>query len=148
MTLLLAASRASRVSQIILPQLNKNGIVVADRHEASMLVYQHYCDGVEESLVRSINEHVTGGLQPDITFILDIPAEESFQRRISRLREGDRLSGWDARDYEFHRKSREAYLRLGGLEPNWVVLDGMKPPAEIADSIYRKVANLIAQKNG
>src|SRR5688572_17579470 len=48
MTLLMAASRASRVAKIIKPALHAGGIVLADRYEGSMLVYQSYCGGVDE----------------------------------------------------------------------------------------------------
>lgn len=148
MTLLIAASRASRVNKLIKPIIDDGGIVIADRYEASMLVYQHYCQGINENLVRKLNEYVTQGIHADITFILDVDAQEAHIRRLSKLGLRRKLSGWDAKDEKFHKRSKKGYLKFAKSEPKWIVVNGMKPPQDIADEIYTKTAHLIKLKNG
>lgn len=147
MTLLIAASRASRVNQIIKPTLEVGGIVIADRYEGSMLVYQHYCDGVEEKLVRELNRQITQGIRADITFIVDVEPKEGYRRRMQRLGQGEQIKGWDARSEAFHIKSREAYHKFTETEPGWLIVNGMSPPEQIAEEIYKKTAALIENKN-
>lgn len=147
MTLLLAASRASRVRKIIKPMLESGGVVIADRYESSMLVFQHYCQGVDETLVRDLNKRVTMGIHADVTFVLDIHPETAHSRRMRRLQAGESLTGWDKKDFDFHTRSREGYLKFAQIEPGWLILDGTKAEEEIADEIYNRVKELISQKN-
>ena len=71
--------------------------------------------------LRSITSFATGGLIPDVTFLLDLPAEEGLTRRKQH-------GGWnrlDAYNLEFHQRVRDGYLALASAEPDrWVVLDG------------------------
>lgn len=148
MTLLIAASRASRINKIIKPTIDKNGIVIADRYKSSMLVFQHYCQGVDEDLVRKLNESITQGIDADVTFVIDVEPEVARLRRLFRLEAEGKLTGWDAKDAEFHNKSREAFLKFANTESGWVVINGMKSPNAIAGEIYSKTAHLIQTKNG
>lgn len=147
MTLLIAASRASRVNQIIKPALEIGGVVIADRYEGSMLVYQHYCEGVDEQLVRELNNQVTQGIHADITFIVDVEPKEGYRRRMQRLGHDEQLTGWDAKSEAFHTRSREAYRKFAETEHNWVIVNGMNPPEQIAEEIYTKTTALIEEKN-
>lgn len=135
MTLLLSASRLSRVNNIIKPSLEQGKIVIADRAEDSMWVYQHRCEGVDESLVVQLNDLVTQGIHPHVTFLLDIPPEEGFLRRKRRAAETD-LVGWDAKTEGFHTKSREAYLQLAKENPSWIILDGLEEEENLAAQVY------------
>ncbi len=148
MTLLIAASRASRVNKLIKPTINSGGVVIADRYEGSMLVYQHYCQGVNEKLVRKLNEYVTQGIHADITFVLDVDSQEAQTRRLSKLGLRGKPSGWDAKDEKFHKRSKKGYLKFAKSEPGWIVVDGIKSSQNIADEIYTKTARLIKLKNG
>src|SRR5260221_11206741 len=70
--LLYAASRAQLVAQVILPHLEKGGIVVCDRYADSTIAYQGYGRGLDLENLRHIVDFATGGLKPDLTFCLDI----------------------------------------------------------------------------
>lgn len=147
MSLLIAASRASRVKQIIRPALQLGGVVLADRYEGSMLVEQHYCDGVEEGLVRTLNHYVTGGISADVTFVFDVDTDTARSRRAHRVADGHQASGWDTREPSYHARQREGYLHFTATEPGWVLVDGGQSVKTIAEDVYNRTLTAIEQKN-
>jgi dTMP kinase len=79
--LLYAAARAQLVDQVILPALARGEVVVADRFIDSSLAYQGVARGLGLEQVLQANELATGGLMPDITLLLELPAELAAERR-------------------------------------------------------------------
>ena len=110
--LLYAASRAQLVGEKIVPALHKGLHVVCDRYIDSTLAYQGYGRGLSLEELKRINYFAAGGLKPDVTFLLDIDPEETFQRKARQ--EKDRL---EKEKIEFHQKVRNGYLELARLEP-------------------------------
>lgn len=110
--LLYAASRAQLVGEKIVPALHKGLHVVCDRYIDSTLAYQGYGRGLSLEELKRINYFAAGGLKPDVTFLLDIDPEETFQRKAGQ--EKDRL---EKEKIEFHQKVRYGYLELARLEP-------------------------------
>jgi len=110
--LLYAASRAQLVGEKIVPALHKGLHVVCDRYIDSTLAYQGYGRGLSLEELKRINYFAAGGLKPDVTFLLDIDPEETFQRKARQ--EKDRL---EKEKIEFHQKVRYGYLELARLEP-------------------------------
>ena len=82
--LLYAADRAQHVNEIIRPSLNKGDWVISDRFCGSTLAYQGYGRKLDIKLIKDLETIATQGISPDITFLLDIPVDESIKRRISR----------------------------------------------------------------
>ncbi len=82
--LLYAADRAQHVHEIIRPSLKKGDWVISDRFCGSTLAYQGYGRRLDIKLIKDLETIATQGISPDITFLLDIPVEESIKRRISR----------------------------------------------------------------
>jgi len=82
--LLYAADRAQHVHEIIRPALNRGDWVISDRFCGSTLAYQGYGRKLDINLIKDLEIISTQGISPDITFLLDIPVEESIKRRISR----------------------------------------------------------------
>lgn len=120
-TLLYQAARAQIVEQVLRPKLADGWIVLCDRYANSTLAYQGY--GHRQSLedVRALVHYATGGLQPDLTLLLDVDAETGLRRRQNGGGEWNRL---DAYDLEFHCRVRDGYLELVKQEPDrWVVVD-------------------------
>ena len=120
-TLLYQAARAQIVEQVLRPKLADGWIVLCDRYADSTLAYQGY--GHRQSLedVRALVHYATGGLQPDLTLLLDVDAETGLRRRQNGGGEWNRL---DAYDLEFHCRVRDGYLELVKQEPDrWVVVD-------------------------
>ena len=82
--LLVSAARCSHVRDVVRPALGRRYWVVCDRFTLSTFALQIFGTGVDEALFRALTEAVTGGLQPDVTFILDLPVEQAAARRRSR----------------------------------------------------------------
>ena len=81
--LIYAASRAQHVREKVMPALERGEIVICDRFVDSSVAYQAYGRGLGD-MVAEVNSHATGGLEPDITFWLDIDRESG--NRIKRLK--------------------------------------------------------------
>jgi len=111
--LLYLASRAQHVYELILPSLQQGTIVICDRFSDSTLVYQGYVREININIIETMNKFATGGLTPDITFLLDVSPEEGLRRARSRnkkeLRGEDRI---EQEDIEFHSKVRTEYIEL------------------------------------
>ena len=134
--LLFSASRAQHVEELIRPHLETGGVVVCDRFFDSSLAYQGYGHGLDLEALRQITRFATGGLNPDLTLLLDLPAEEGLKRR----QEGGSWNRLDAYALEFHHRVREGYLALAAADPErWVKIDA-SPDWEAVQAEIRSVA--------
>jgi dTMP kinase len=137
-TLLFQASRAQLVEEVIRPHLGKGGVVLCDRYADSTLAYQGYGHQVDLGRLRAIVDFATGGLKPDLTFLLDVDVEEGLRRR-TQSGEWNRL---DAYDLAFHQRVRQGYFELARLEPGrWVTVDGARQAQVVQDELRRVVAS-------
>lgn len=138
------AARAQLVEQVIRPALQKDVTVLADRYVASTVAYQSYGRGVDLELVHQANQGAAGGLAPDLTVFLDVPPEVGRGRKSGRARDN-----FDAAPVAFYRKVRQGYLEQAaqaqandrGLD--WLVLDGSRSRAQLAEEIWAKVQPLL-----
>ncbi len=122
------ADRAQNVAEVIRPALERGDVVLCDRFGDSTVVYQGHARGLDLDMLRRLNALATGGLQPDMTLLLDLPAEEG----IARLRHKDRLDGEPA---EFHRRVRDGFLAEAARDPDrWQIIDARAAPAAVAAS--------------
>jgi len=125
--LLMAASRAQLVEDVIRPALLKGQHVVTDRFIASSLAYQGYASGLPIDEVLSLSLFATESLTPDLTILIDISIEESFNRR------GQNPDRFEQEDRSFHEKVRNGYLELAeAKKEKWVVIDGTGTLEEVA----------------
>ncbi len=123
--LLFEAARAQHVNKVILPALERGAIVICDRFADSSLAYQGYARGIDLAVVRTLNDFATRGLTPNVTILLDLPAEVG----LNRTKMTDRFS---SEGIEFHNAVREGYLTLAAEEPDrFVVIDASKPIDEV-----------------
>jgi dTMP kinase len=131
--LLYSASRAQNVAQFIQPALSAGNIVISDRYADSTLAYQGYGRCLDLDTLKTITAFATGGLTPDLTLYLDVPAQQGLSRRQSGGEEWNRL---DAEALEFHQRARTGYLNLIAQDPSrWVVVDAARPIEEIQSEI-------------
>ena len=107
-TLLYLASRAQHVSQLIRPALEDGMIVVCDRFSDSTMAYQGIARGLGVETISQLNDFATGGLIPDITFLLDADPQKLEERR-SRRRFIDRM---ELEKGNFQERVREGFLLL------------------------------------
>ena len=127
--LLFIISRAQLYTEVIEPSLKAGKVVLASRHRLSSMAYQGYGRGVDLELVRRLNDMATKGREPDITFLIDLPAETALARKQGR---GDRIEG---EAVEFYRRVRRGYLELTENDPNVVRIDGAQSVEAIAQAI-------------
>ena len=122
-TFLFLADRAADVAEIIRPALQRGEIVLCDRFADSTLAYQGYGRGLDLDLLHRLNAAATGGLEPDLTLLLDIPAELGVAR--GREDGGDRIA--DAA-LDFHRRVNDGFRAIAAAAPTRVVeLDASLP---------------------
>ncbi len=134
--LLFSASRAQVVRELIEPQLERGGFVVCDRFYDSSLAYQGYGHELDLELLRTITGFVSGGLVPDLTFLLDLTSELGLERR----KQGGRWNRLDDYDLAFHERVREGYHRLAELDPDrWVQIDAAQTEDEIQAEIQEAI---------
>ena len=141
--LLIAAARAQHVDELIRPALAANQIVICDRFIDATVAYQGYRGGIDLALIHHLNSVATGGLTPDITFILDLPPEIGLQRQQSGKTHRDRL---DREPLELHRKVREGYLSAAKADPERVkLIDATQSPDAVYAAILTKYQKYLSQ---
>ena len=139
--MLYTAARAQHVDEVIEPALERGEIVVCDRYYTSTMAYQGYGSGVDRDLLARIAEWVTGGLEPDLVLLLDVPSETGLARRARGSRaEMTRWEDESRHDLAFHQRVRDGYLEMAAGDPSrWVVVDGAADPDAVAAEIGRIV---------
>ncbi len=145
--LLLCADRAQHVGSLIRPALERGEIVISDRYADSTRAYQGYGSGVDADTLETLLQIATGGLVPDLTLLLDIPAAEGLARRHAASRTGaNPLDRLDQRSLEYHERVHAGYLKLAAQEPaRWVTLDARADPQTLADAIWKLVRTRLAK---
>lgn len=139
--MLMNASRAQLVADVIRPALARGEVVLCDRYADSSVAYQGYGRGLPLGLVRAVCDAATGGLQPDLTFLVDVSVEVSHARLASRGGARDRMETEDA---AFHERIRNGFLEMGRREPRFVILDGARSTAEVQDAAMAALSAAIA----
>jgi len=142
--LLFNASRAQLVTEVIRPNLESGKVVICDRYADSTIAYQGYGRGLDLQMVKAVNETGTLGLMPDLTVLLDIPAEAGLARK-----KGKRQDRFEQEAIAFHHRVREGYLKLAAAEPErWLVVDATQSKKTIEDIIWDRVSKLLSSLEG
>jgi dTMP kinase len=121
--LLFNAARAQLVAEVIAPSLDAGEVVLCARFTDSTLAYQGYGAGVPIPVLRALAEVATGGLEPDLTVLLDVAPEQGLRRKA----EAERTRFEASFDVEFHRRVRAGFLALAAGEPErFAVIDSSR----------------------
>jgi dTMP kinase len=138
---LLEAARHDHVELVVRPALANGDVVLCDRYADSSVVYQGMVRGVGEERTVELNRIATGGLDPDLTLVLDLDHESGVERARSRNAEGDgKESRLDDEPTTFHRKVREGFLLLAKREPNRVrVVSAEGAPSAVFERILAEL---------
>jgi dTMP kinase len=137
-TLMYAADRAEHVESVIIPALDRGTVVVTDRYIDSSIAYQGRGRNQPVGEVAGLNRWATGGLEPDLTILLDLPPAEGLGRRSVSA---DRL---EAEPAEFHERVREGFLAQAQANPGrYLVLDATQAPAELSGQIQERIRDLL-----
>jgi dTMP kinase len=149
--LLYEADRAQHMAEVIEPALAEGKWVLSDRFYDATLVYQGLARGQDMSLIRMLNEEVTGQLRPDRTFLLDCPVEIGLNRALKR-NDSLALNGQARFEQEktaFHQKVRQGYLDLANAFPErFAVIDASLAPNEVEEKIMEKLVPLLSPETG
>jgi dTMP kinase len=139
MALLLSASRAQLLEEIIVPALKAGKTVVTDRFADSTLAYQGYGLGLDRDVVRGLSRIATGGRVPNVSIYVDIDPILGLERVAARGA-ANRL---DNENLEFHRRVRNGYFQLMSEEPaRWRQVDGSGSPEEV----HRDVVQVLDER--
>lgn len=138
--LLMEAARAQHVAERLRPALEAGTIVLCDRYTDATLAYQGGGRGLDRRLLDSLNAVATGGLQPDLTLLLDLDPQEA-QKRIAQ--EGRPLTRIEQERIAFHRQVRETYRRLAQEFPDRIVLLDASGPIEV---VQERIRSTLSQR--
>lgn len=146
--LLYEADRAQHVAEVIRPALDAGKVVLCDRFGDASVAYQGAARGLPADLVESLNETATGGLQPDLTLLLDLEPEVSVARARERaMKAGGRPDRFEREDFPFHQKVRDGYLALAQRHPQrFVRIDATRGVDEIATDVLAAVESRLGGK--
>ena len=135
--LLFQASRAQLVEEVIKPHLASGGVVVCDRYADSTLAYQGYgYRRVNLDQLRTLVNFATGGLQPDLTILLDLDVKIGLQRRS----QGGQINRLDTYDLDFYQRVRQGYLDMAAQEPGrWEVVKADRSFLQVQEEIRQIV---------
>ena len=133
--LLYAADRAHHVATKIRPALDAGTVVLSDRYFDSSVAYQGAARELSVAEVQEISLWAVGGLEPDLTFLLDLPAEEALARRDDTGTAPDRL---ESEKVDFFARARAQYLELS-TQPRFEVIDASRTVDEIHKAVIARV---------
>jgi dTMP kinase len=135
--LLYMAARAQLAEEVIRPALQQSKTVVTDRYLLANVVYQGHGGGLDIETLWAVGRVATGGLMPDLTIVLDMPAAAAAARIDRRL---DRMEQQGA---AFHARVREGYLVEAARHPAEIVVIDAARPAEQVHADLRAAAQRI-----
>ena len=136
-SLLFAAARGQLVNEKIIPALHRGEWVICDRYTDSTTAYQGFGRGINRDHIDTINHIATGGLDPEITLILDIQPETASARLEST--NPDRM---ESTGLEFFQKVRRGYLEIAQENSHRCVkINGNQNPGEVFKEIRMVIMN-------
>jgi dTMP kinase len=139
--LLFFAARSLHLHNRILPALDEGRWVVCDRFTDATRAYQGSGRGLDSEKIEQLASWVQGGLEPDLTLLLDAPAEIGMARAATRG-EGDRM---DNEELAFYQRVRNGYLALAAAHPErFVIVDASQSLAEVQASIGDRLDRFIS----
>jgi dTMP kinase len=137
--LLFMASRAQLVAEVIRPALAAGRVVVCDRFLLANVVYQGHAGGLDVEGLWDIGRFGTGGLEPDLTLVLDLPPAAALARRG---RPPDRL---ESREAAFHERVRAGFLAEARRRPERIrIVDASQSVEGIHQRIKQEVERVLA----
>ncbi|MFM1995288.1 MAG: dTMP kinase [Actinomycetota bacterium] len=139
--LLYAADRAHHVATKIRPALEAGMVVLSDRYFDSSVAYQGAARELNVDEVKNISLWAVDNLLPDLTVLLDLPADEAMKRRGNKGTAPDRL---ESEQVEFFERARNEYLKMA-REARFLVVDASETPEQIHQQVVGRVSALLAK---
>ena len=129
---LFMASRAQLVAEVIRPALTRGEVVVCDRFTLANVVYQGHAGGLDPATLWTMSQLATGGLEPDLTIVLDLPVAKARERRG---RPADRM---ESRAEAFHERVRAGFLAEAASRPDRIHVVDASPAVEVVQEHIRE----------
>jgi dTMP kinase len=147
--LLFSASRAELVRTLIQPAIERHQLVILDRFYDSTTAYQGYGRGIDLNIIHTINQIASLGIEPQLTFYLDLLPEDAMMRKFSEKslplsfgKNETLLDRMESSGLEFYRRVREGYKTLVQQNPHrFVELDALQPINEI----HKQITDILCQ---
>ncbi len=133
--LLYMAARAQMVEEVIRPALEQGKTVVSDRYLLANVVYQGRAGGLDVGVLWEVGRIATGGLMPDLTIVLDVPAELAAARLARPL---DRM---EQQGVAFHARVRQGFLAEAARQPERIAVVNAGGPIEGVQEKIRVVVS-------
>jgi dTMP kinase len=138
---LFLTARAQLASEVIRPALERGATVICDRFSDSTIAYQGYGRGLDVEAVRKACDLAAGGLQTDLSVLLDIPVTDGLSRKAAEDEISDAIGGETS---AFHEGVRHGFHELVAAEPErWLVVDATLTREEVARVVWERVAQLL-----
>lgn len=139
--LLICASRAQLVREVIRPALISGHVVLCDRFLDSTVAYQGHGRGLDLALVNAVNEVAVGPTRPDLTFWLHVPVDISERRRQERNAVGNGLRDrFEDAGRTFFEHVEQGFAAIAAAEPVRVIpIDATRAIADVGDAIWTVV---------
>lgn len=122
------AARAQMVREKILPALKRGKVVICDRYHDSTAAYQGFAGGVPVSLIDAYGKLAKAGLEPDLTFLLDVETAKGLKR-------AGRTDRMEKKSMAFHRRVRKGFLALAKKYPRRMIV--LKDEKDIRHKVAR-----------
>jgi dTMP kinase len=136
---LFLASRYEHTKNVIIPKLKEGYIVISDRYMDSTIAYQGYGRKINLKLLEKLKEIATLGVKPDLTFLIDLPEEISFNRLKDKI-----LDRIETEEIEFYKRVRFGYIEIARNEPlRFIILDGTMELQTLKQKVFEITENLI-----
>ncbi len=142
--LLYAAARRQHLVEVVMPELERGGIVLCDRFIDSSLAYQGHARGLDIEEVYNINKFAIGDMMPDATLFFDIDPEEGLRRIQSNgEREVNRL---DLEALDFHKKVCEGYqFIINRWKERFIIVDAGRTIDEVLEETKTSLLDFLAK---
>jgi dTMP kinase len=138
---LFMASRAQLVAEVIRPALDAGEVVLCDRYLLANIVYQGHAGGLDVDELWRVGRLATGGVEPDLTLVLDLPTDAALVRRD---RPADRV---ESRGADYHEKVRQGFLTEARRRPERIrVVNAAGPVEEVHGLIRQEVERVLAAR--
>ena len=143
--LLMNASRAQLVREVIRPSLVAGEVVLCDRFYDSTIAYQAYARGLELKHVQSVIDFAVGETRPDLTLLLHVPLDVSEARRhVRQSTTAPERDRFEESDRDFFARVEKGYLALSASEPKRIkLIDATKSINEVSEQIWQLVRPIL-----
>jgi dTMP kinase len=143
--LLFSAARIDHIDVTIEPALMRGDWVVCDRFADSTRAYQGAASQLDSAFIARLEQIVLGPTRPDLTLMLDLPAEQGLARAAKRRRASAALDRFEGEGIVFHETLRRAFLEIAREEPErCAVIEASASEEEVADAIWDVVTRRLA----